>query len=103
MQRIKLSRDGHFAQENCCFRLTAQTRNKAAWIDAHDLFVDQAGRPFALVDTTLSVYFMDAVTGSLYSFGECHSSAELKLRGLRRDKDAARKYLMNLRMDVVDA
>jgi hypothetical protein len=50
------------------------------------------GRVFAAVDTATHVYFMDAITGSLYSFGECLTSTHGRT-GFVRDRKTATKIL----------
>lgn len=94
MNRITVNKDGQCAAEKFCFQIRSNNEKKEKWIKEHDLFVSDTGRAYALVDTTSCVYFMDCVTGSLYQFGECISASALKIFGLRRDKEAARQYLL---------
>ena len=93
MQRITFAAGINLAADNECFSPTLNPESKKAWIYRHDLFV-AGGRAFALVDTHTDVYFMDCVTGTLYQFGECLTSTELKYTDFRRDKDKAERILM---------
>ena len=95
LTRIKLAAGLILAAESECFTPTLSAESKEKWIKEHDLFVT-GGRAFALVDTATYVYFMDAVTGTLYQFGECLTSTELKYRDFTRDNDKAAKILMAL-------
>lgn len=99
MERIKISREAKCAQEKFCFPAHGKKESKQKWIDGHDLFTDSNGRAFALVDSEDRVYFMDAVTGSLYQFGNCLTSDILKSGGMTRNKKAAQEFLMGLRTD----
>lgn len=99
MIRIKLTSAAECAGIKCadtraCFRPVGLASAKKKWIAKHDLFVG-GGRAFVLVDTAKEVFFMDAVTGSLYQFGRCRSSDRLSIPGLRRDKKKAAEILMN--------
>lgn len=103
MARIALLQDVDCAQAKFCFPLEGKSRaQKEAWIDSHDLFVDDDGRVFALVDTPTRVYFMHSITGSLYQFGECLTSSYLSCHGLLRDRVAARAWLMARRVETLD-
>ena len=93
MYRIKLAAGLNLASGDECFTPTLTPESKRKWIDEHDLFIAN-GRTFALVDTFNCVYFMDCITGSLYQFGECLSSSELKFTDFRREQDRAAKILM---------
>lgn len=93
MHRIKLAAGLNLASDGECFTPTLTNESKKKWIEDHDLFVAN-GRTFALVDTFNCVYFMDCITGSLYQFGECLTSTELKYTDFRRDNDRAAKILM---------
>lgn len=93
LTRIKLAAGLILAAESECFTPTLSAESKKKWIKEHDLFVT-GGRAFALVDTANYVYFMDCVTGTLYQFGECLTSTELKHRDFIRDYDRAEKILM---------
>jgi len=93
MHRIKLAAGLNLASEGECFTPTLTPESKKKWIAEHDLFIAN-GRTFALVDTHTHVYFMDCITGSLYQFGECLTSTELKYNGFRRDNEQAAKILM---------
>ena len=95
LTRIKLAAGITLAAESECFTPTLSAESKEKWIKEHDLFVT-GGRAFALVDTATYVYFMDAVTGTLYQFGECLTSSDLKYRDFTRDNDKAAKILMAL-------
>ena len=93
LTRIKLAAGLILAAESECFTSTLSAESKKKWIKEHDLFVT-GGRAFALVDTATYVYFMDCVTGTLYQFGECLTSTDLKYRDFTRDNDKAAKILM---------
>ena len=95
LTRIKLAAGITLAAESECFTATLSSESKRKWIKEHDLFVT-GGRAFALVDTATYVYFMDAVTGTLYQFGECLTSSDLKYRDFTRDNDKAAKILMSI-------
>ncbi len=88
MNRIKLSIGANCAAEKYCFPLQGKKESKQKWIDANDLFTDNSKRVFALVDTLDQVYFMDAITGSLYRFGDCETSSNLKAHGIKRNHEA---------------
>lgn len=94
MIRIRISREGSFADERDLFNMASKKSTKEEWIEKHDLFVSDDGTVFALVDTPNRVFFMDAVTGSLYEFGFCLSSMTLRAAWLRRNKAKAREILM---------
>ena len=97
MKRIKLSLEALCASSVSCFPVWAKPDQKKKWIDDHDLFVDtKRGRAFALVDTVSRIYFMDAVTGSLYHFGNCVTSDFLKASDLHRSQYEAEKFLMQV-------
>ncbi len=93
LTRIELAAGIILAAESECFTPTLSAESKKKWIDEHDLFVAN-GRAFALVDTFNCVYFMDCITGSLYQFGECLTSTDLKYRDFIRDNDRATKILI---------
>ena len=93
MYRIKLAAGLNLASDSECFSPTLTAESKKKWIYRHDLFV-AGGRAFALVDTHTDVYFMDCVTGTLYQFGKCLTSTELKYNDFRREQDKAAKILM---------
>jgi len=99
MKRISTARDAKCAAEKFCFPLNGKRETKQKWLDNHDLFVAEDGKVLVLVDTVESVYFMDAITGSLYQFGNCLTSNVLKTSGVKRNRDAATSYLMNKRLD----
>jgi len=96
MNRIRLSReDGALcAQSGDCFPVDGKWVMRQKWVDDHDLFFDNNGRVFALVDTKKRVFFMDVMTGSLYQFGECLTSDVLKAKGLARNQKEAGLFLM---------
>lgn len=98
MKRIRLSSGAHCADERETFNPVAKKSTKEAWIESHDLFVSDTGDVFALVDTMYRVYFMDAITGSIYEFGQCMTSPSLKVSGLRRNKEKAGEILMAKRI-----
>ncbi len=101
MKRIKISREAKCAQEKFCFPLNAKRETKQKWVDEHDLFTDGDGKVFTLVDTIEKIYFMDAITGSLYQFGNCLTSSTLKAESLKRNQAAAGTILMNKKTDLV--
>ena len=88
-----MSNEADCAAERSCFPTAGRIKQKDAWIAKHDLFVS-GGRAYALVDTDKHVYFMDAVTGSLYQFGNCLSSSQSDISNVERDKDKAVDILM---------
>jgi len=96
MEKIKVVKGATYAVAEACFPCGGTTKAKDAWIVKHDLFTDTDGRAFALVENNDRVYFMDAVTGSLYQFGRYVSGA-LTVNDLRRNKAAAEAYLMRAR------
>lgn len=99
MNRIKMSIEGRCAQVKYVFPMQGKKEMRKQWVDTHDLFTDKDGRVFALVDTPTKVYFMDAITGSLYDFGVCLTSDTLKMHGLKRDHDYASEYLLSKKAD----
>jgi hypothetical protein len=100
VNRIKLYAEADCAQATCCFPVDQGVARKQAWIEEHDLFVDSdGGRVLALVDTEDRVFFMDAVTGSLYQWGRCMTSDSLTLRGPVRDKELARSKLLSVKTE----
>ena len=101
MKRIKISREAKCAQGKFCFPLNSKIEAKQKWVDEHDLFTDADGKVFTLVDTIEKIYFMDAITGSLYQFGNCLTSSTLKAESLKRNQAAAGTILMNKKTDLV--
>lgn len=101
MKRIKISREAKCAQGKFCFPLNSKREAKQKWVDEHDLFTDADGKVFTLVDTIEKIYFMDAITGSLYQFGNCLTSSTLKAESLKRNQAAAGTILMNKKTDLV--
>ena len=90
MMRITLSADTRCAQAKHCFNPASKKALQAKWFDDNDLFVnDDMTRAYALVDTRSEVFFMDAITGTLYQLGECQSSDRPKLGKLYRNHDKA--------------
>lgn len=102
MNRIRFGREdgAKCASADSCFPLAAITKARQHWIHTHDLFLDDTGRVFALVDTATRVYFMDAITGSLYQFGECLTSDDLRVKSLVRDQEKATSILMSKTAEV---
>lgn len=94
MKRVRLSDEALCAKDTeCCSQ-----KNRKKWVEQHDLFVGSDGRAYALVDTNLHVYFMDAVTGGLIHFGELMSGDRIVTR-MTRDHRKATKILMNAFME----
>ncbi len=103
MNRIKLYAEADCAQATFCFPVDGSVARKEAWIEEHDLFVDaDDGRVLALVDTQDRVFFMDAVTGSLYQWGRCMTSEKLTLRGPVRNKKLAKSKLLSIKVEAGD-
>ena len=102
MNRIKISSMARCAEEKLCFPQNAKRERRKQWIDEHDLFINEKGRAFALVDTMSEVFFMDAVTGSLYQFGGCVSTGQLSNALMHRNKDKAGAFLMSLSSSVCE-
>lgn len=98
MKRIRLASGAQCADERETFNPVSKKSTKEDWIASHDLFVSDTGDVFALVDTLYRVFFMDAITGSIYEFGNCLTSPTLKVSGLRRDKTKAGAILMAKRI-----
>lgn len=97
VQRIVISTEAHCADSRfCCTR-----GNRTRWIEEHDLFLADDGRVYALVDTPLHVYFMDAITGSLIDVaGQHRTNADKQVTGFRRDQtEAAMKLMAEFRDD----
>ena len=84
---VRMTGDADCAMDAHCFPIHGK-RKKLEWIDKHDLFVCD-DRVYTLVSTKSEVFFMDAITGSLYQFGECLTSTVLKTRKLIRNRDLA--------------
>ena len=85
MNRITISQESECATSTHCFPVSGTKANKDKWIKNNDMFISDDGRVYALVDTLSHVYFMDAITGSLYQFCKCLSSDRLKAPSFRRD------------------
>ena len=88
---IKISVDAACAEARFCFAVDSSPAKKKDWLDKHDLFVTD-GRAFALVNTVDRVFYMDAITGSLYALGECLTGTGRT--GFRRNRVLAEKILM---------
>ena len=101
MKRIKLSLEAKCSEGKFCFPLNGKTETKKKWIDENDLFTNPDGKVFALVDTLREVYFMDAITGSLYQFGDCLTASKLKIDSLKRDHASASAILMRKKSDTL--
>lgn len=99
LARITLSTEGICAAARDCFHKAGTKANRQKWIDEHDLFVSEDGRAFALVDTEREVYFMDAITGTLYSLGQCHTSDHGVRTRFVRDREKASDVLMSVEQD----
>ena len=95
LTRIKLAAGLNVASHAECFSPSSKIETKEEWLKDHDLFMSNH-RAFALVDTASEVYFMDAVTGTLYQLGECMSSSELKFNKFKRDKERATSFLLSI-------
>lgn len=100
--RISIAQTADCAAERYCFALSANNDTKAKWIDEHDLFTANDGRIYTLVDTTKRVYFMDAITGTLFQFGECVTSQRLNPRKFVRDNEKAAAILMEIKAKSKD-
>jgi hypothetical protein len=100
MMHITKSSEGNCVEARWCFNPSSKKDVKEQWIADNDLFKDDKGRIFTLVTTTYHVYFMDAITGYLYAFGECQSSSELKIKGIKRTRRAGDELMM-LKVDFV--
>lgn len=96
LYRISKASDAECAADKECFSPLVSIESKRKWIDDHDLFMTD-GRVFAAVDTMTHIYFMDAITGSLYNFGECMTSIHGRT-GFVRDHEMAEKLLMRFRV-----
>lgn len=96
MERIKTSGKTKCAASLYCFPLNGKMAMRHKWVDKHDLFLDEDGRVFALVDSADTVYFMDAITGSLYQFGNCLTSNILKAVNMKRS-DKAKEVLLSMK------
>lgn len=97
MKRIKLSTEALCADSNACCNL----KNRRRWVQEHDLFVGSDGRAYALVDTPRHVYFMDAITGALFQFGE--QLGGLRVVSFTRDEEEAKRILMDSFMEAACA
>ena len=95
LYRIEMASDADCAAARECFSSLISAESKRKWIDDRDLFMAD-GRVFAVVDTASRIFFMDAITGSLYNFGECLTSIHGRT-GFVRDREAATKLLLNFK------
>ena len=93
--RITKASDAECAATKECYSALVSMESKKKWMEDRDLFVAD-GRVFALVDTMSHVYFMDAITGSLYALGECLTSVHGRT-GFVRDREKAMNILLQLR------
>ena len=96
---IKISVDAACAEARFCFAVDSSPAKKKDWLDKHDLFVTD-GRAFALVNTVDRVFYMDAITGSLYALGECLTGTGRT--GFRRNRVLAEKILMAAGQDETE-
>lgn len=94
-RRIQKATDAECALAKECFSSIISAENKRKWMDERDLFVAD-GRAFVVVDTPTHLYFMDAITGSLYNFGECLTSTRGRT-GFVRDRARAEQILSKFR------
>lgn len=94
---IVTASDAKCAQAQYCFTGTMKPDRKRAWIERNDLFLN-GDRIFALVTTTEEIFYMDAITGSLYALGECLTSP-IGRTGFRRDNLRAAERLLNYDFD----
>lgn len=101
MKEVTKSRDGKFASEKACFNPASKKETKAKWIADHELFIAD-GRAFALVKIKDEIYFMDAMTGCLFAFGECQSSNQIVHSGFKIDQEGAAKILMSMSRDETE-
>lgn len=92
LYRIQKAADAECAVSKECFTAVSSDDIKRKWVQEHDLFIAD-GRVFAAVDTDTHMYFMDAITGSLYNFGECLTSPRGRT-GFVRDQAKASAMLM---------
>ena len=97
MKTITIAADSKCAHMKWCFSAAVPKKAKEEWCQGHDLFLSDDNRVFCLVQTSSQVYFMDAITGSLYSFGECKSSSRLKLKIDGRNQKRATSILLSIR------
>lgn len=95
LYRIEKASGADCASAKECFSSLVSAVTKRKWIDDHDLFISD-GRVFAVVDTQTRVFFMDAITGSLYNLGECLTSSTGRT-GFLRDKEKATAILMGFK------
>lgn len=95
LYRITRASDADCAASRECFSSLVSTDNKKKWIADRDLFIAD-DRVFVAVDTHTKIYFMDAITGSLYNFGECLTS-NFGRTGFVRNKEKATEILMNFK------
>ena len=95
LYRISKAHGANCASAGECYSGLVSAESKRRWLVDHDLFVAD-GRAFAAVDTITHIYFMDAITGSLYNFGECLTSVHGRT-GFVRDREAATKLLLNFK------
>lgn len=100
--RISIAQTADCAAEKFCFGLHAVNDTKRKWIDDHDLFVANDDRIYTLVDTVKRVYFMDAITGTLFQFGECLTSQNLNPRKFVRENEKAAAMLMSMKSKSKD-
>lgn len=95
LYRIKKAQDAECAASNECYSTVVSMDSKRKWINDHDLFIAD-GRVFAAVDTMSRLYFMDAITGTLYDFGQS-CTGTLKHGGFVRDQDEGARILMQFK------
>ena len=98
--RITKASDAECAATKECYSALVSLDSKKKWMEDRDLFVAD-GRVFALVDTHTGVYFMDAITGSLYNFGECLTSVHGRT-GFVRDREKATRILMQFKSPITN-
>jgi len=95
--RITLSDDAMCAHHKECYApLHPVKAVRDRWIAEHDLFVTSDNRVFTLVDTQFEVFFMDAITGTLFQFGECLTSQMIKRKDFTRNRERAIELLKDV-------
>lgn len=95
MPRIRLSIEAKCAASAHCFPVSGNAASQLGWLDGHDLYVAK-DRVFTLVDTTREVFFMDAVTGSLYQFGQCLTHAGFRFDSFVKNQKKGEKLLLSI-------
>lgn len=103
INQVQTSTEAFCAQEtHCC---TAKKRKD--FINNHLLFIADDGRVYALVTAYVQgervSFYMDAITGSLYSMdGYCQSNDLVHMTGFRFADEEAAKILMKHKFDKTE-